>query len=196
MENIYSYLYQYLLVNKILLLPNIGTFSLSSVGSRYDYPTQQMQPPVSNFTFQVQSNQKKKDHNLYEYLKKALSLDSVDDAEQIFDKYTSDLYAQLEKQANVHLPGLGTLIYRNRSLEFDNSFDPHSIYPNLNVLPVSKNGETTTITSGDTEFSRKEMEAILEKKRKGTAWWIYVLLSLGTLVIAAGVYYYYIKMHH
>ncbi|QES89869.1 hypothetical protein [Rhizosphaericola mali] len=195
MENIYPYLYQYLLVNKILLLPNIGTFSLSSVGARYDYPTQQMQPPKSDFTFQVQSNQKKKDHNLYEYLKKALHLESSEAAEEIFDNYTAEISSQLENHANVELPGLGVLIYRSRTLAFDNSFEPQSFYPNLNVLPISKNGETTTIKSGDAEFSRKEMEAMLEKKRKGIAWWIYVLLTLGTLVIAAGVYYYYIKMN-
>ncbi|WP_447641350.1 MULTISPECIES: hypothetical protein [Chitinophagaceae] len=193
MERIYPLLYQYLLSNKILLLPKIGTFSLSNVGARYDYPTQTVQAPFMDFTFQGNVNSKKNDQNLYSFLDNTLK-DSTTSSEQEVDGFSDRLLLQLQKNSTVQLPGIGTLRYINEKIILERSYNPKDYFPDQPALPVKRENANTVILSGDREYTKQQMENILEDGGKKQKWWVYLLLAIVVLGIAAGVYYYMMKM--
>ncbi|PZP51246.1 MAG: hypothetical protein DI598_03685 [Pseudopedobacter saltans] len=195
MERIYPLLYQYLLSNKILLLPKIGTFSLSSVGARYDYPTQSLQAPSMDFTFQGSVNSKKNDQHLYSYLGNTLS-DTQLSAEQEIDDFAEKILQKLQEDGNVLLPGIGTLRILNEKIILDGSYDPKMMFPDQSALPVKRENANTKILSGDTEYTKREMENILDESKKKKNWWVYLLIAVLILGVAAGIYYYMMKMQN
>lgn len=188
MERIYPLLYQYLLSNKILLLPKIGTFSLSNVGARYDYPTQTLQAPFMDFTFQGKVNNKKNDQHLYNYLNNTLK-DGELSAEQEVDEFSDKLLDRLKAKGTVQLPGVGTLRYINEAILLESSYDPKLYFPDQSALPVKRENANTVILSGDMEYTRSEMEDVLDDTKKKKRTWVYVLMIILVLGIAAGVYY-------
>lgn len=195
MERIYPLLYQYLLSNKILLLPRIGTFSLSSVGARYDYPTQSLQAPSMDFTFQGSVNNKKNDQHLYSFLDNTLS-DLQVSAEQEVDDFSEKVLQRLQDEGTVQLPGIGILRVLNEKIILDSSYDPKLLFPDQSALPVKRENANTKILSGDTEYTKREMESILDDNKKKKNWWIYLLIAVLILGVAAGIYYYMMKMQN
>ncbi len=193
MERIYPLLYQYLLSNKILLLPKIGTFSLSNAGGRYDYPTQTLQTPSMDFTFQGSVNSKKNDQHLYNFLDNRLK-DNAVSSEQEIDEFSDRLLHVLTEDGTVQLPGIGLLRYINNKIILESSYNQKDYFPDQSALPVKRENANTTILSGDTEYTKKEMESILEEKPKSKNWWTYLLIAVIVLGVAAGLYYYMMKM--
>ena len=195
MERVYPLLYQYLLSNKILLLPKIGTFSLSSVGARYDYPTQSLQAPSTDFTFQGSVNNKKNDQHLYNFLQSTLK-DSTISAEQEVDDFADRLWMQLQQEGQVRLLGVGILRMINDKIMLETTYESKLIFPDQTALPVKRENANTKIISGDTEYTKVEMEKRLVGKNKKSNWWVYLLIAIVILGVAGGVYYYMMKMQN
>ena len=193
MERIYPLLYQYLLSNKILLLPKIGTFSLSNVGGRYDYPTQTLQAPFMDFTFQGSVNSKKHDQHLYNFLDNTLK-EKKGSSEQEVDFFSDRLLQVLDSGGEVRLPGLGLLRYVNKKIILESSYVPKDYFPDQSALPVKRDNANTAIRSGDKEYTKKEIESLLEEKPRSKNGWIYLLVAIIVLGVAAGVYYYMMRM--
>lgn len=193
MERIYPLLYQYLLSNKILLIPKIGTFSLSNVGARYDYPTQTLQTPFMDFTFQGNVNSKKNDQHLYNFLGNTWK-DGGASAEQEIDDFAERLLHSLQTDGVVPLDGIGKLRYINNKIILESSYNPKDYFPDQATLPVKRENANTVILSGDTEYTKKEMESILDTTPKSKNGWMYLLIAIVILGVAAGVYYYMMKM--
>jgi len=193
MERIYPLLYQYLLSNKILLLPRIGTFSLSNTGARYDYPTQKLQAPSTDFTFQGKVHNKKNDQQLYSFLNKTLKDTSIS-AEQEVDRFSEKIWQRLQADGNIFMPGIGTLRYLNDRIILDSSYEPKQYFPDQSALPVKRENANTVIRSGDMEYTKQEMETLLDNSQKKKNWWVYLLIAVVVLGVAAGVYYYMMRM--
>ncbi|MFT4204888.1 MAG: hypothetical protein QM610_13365 [Chitinophagaceae bacterium] len=194
MERIYPLLFQYLQSNKILLLPKIGTFSLSSVGSRYDYPTRSLQAPYVDFTFQGNVNNKKNDVQLYRFLETTLK-DNPISAEKEVDAFSENLLQHLKDNSTVQLPGIGKLRYINEKILLETSYSPKDFFPDQPAMPVKRDDANTVTRAGDTEHNKSEMETLPDGNTRKKKWWIYLIIIVIVFGgIAAGVYY-YTKMH-
>ena len=187
--DIYPYLVEYLLVNKILLLPRIGMFAVNHENASYNYLEKSLSAPVDKLVFTNQNNSVD-DRSLFSFLSRQ-SGESIDTTRQQLEDYIQKAERALKEKEQFFLPGIGMLKSANGVYSLDAVFSPRSLFPDVKAEQVIRDNPSLKLKVGEDERTKTEMEAMLSPKAKKSYWWIYVLVSVIVLALVAGAYYYF-----
>ena len=169
-------LYEFLLLNKKLSLPGIGTISLCQHPAHLDFTNRQITAP--SFYFTIDSRNDKPSKKLFDWLSSSLGISEWDAIKSIND-FSFDLKSRLSENREVIWDGVG--VFRrdnNGNLKLDQK----------NVLVVSQQPVTAekvirmkaehTVLVGEQEKTSVQMEEYFAEHhvRKNYSWLIAVIL--------------------
>lgn len=175
----YPELYQYLLLNKELPLPGVGTFMLERKTATGDFPNKKINPPAYAFTMQGGSHLP--DKGFFHWLGQSLG---ITDREAIFkfNDFAFDLKKQLADGNTITWNGVGIL---SRGLGGDVKFSPiqELVIPEMpaQAEKVLREKAEHTVRVGEEEKTAAEMvEMLNQPEEKKSYWWAWAL-ALGLL---------------
>lgn len=195
----YSFLYKYLVINKQLVLPGLGQFSIVMQSAKLNFVDKVLQAPQYQIHFAAV--EAVPDKSLYYFLSKELGVDEwkvVTD----FQNYINDLVEKIKTKGMVSLPGMGYL--RNNAtntIYFIPDNTSSQIMPNIalgvpdaignskatgNLVELYKTGDGQIITP---ELESDQLEKIV-KSEDDDYWWVYAFIL--AMMGAAALLYYYI----
>jgi hypothetical protein len=184
----YPALYQYLLLNKELPLPGVGTFIMERHAAVVDFPNKKINPP--SYSFSMQASSHLPDKGFFHWLAQSLG---ITDREAIFkfNDFAFDLKKQLSDGDTITWNGVGVL---NRGLGGDIKFSPvqTSITPEMPVHAekVLRNKAEHTVRVGEDEKTAAEMEEMLNQpEEKKSYWWAWALATGLLATVFLGWYF-------
>ena len=182
----YPELYQYLLLNKQLPVPGIGTFSLERTPARIDFPNKLMYPPAYHFS--LQENAVSPSRIFFNWLGKALHV-SDRDAIIRFNDFSFDMKKQIGEGDIINWNGVGTI---KKGLAGEIKFIPAEQMISEDPVPAAKvlrEKAEHTMRVGEDERTVAEMEQMLShQEEKRSWWWVYALAAGLLAVIFTGWY--------
>ncbi len=185
----YQLLYKYLVLNQHLSIPGVGSFDMVQVPARLDFINRSIQAPepIVKFTNKTAIADKK----FYAFVANETNISEVDAIKQLHE-FAYQLKSDIQTSHEVTLPGMGILKKETGGhLSFESAPVLHDYFPSAVAERVIHENTEHTILVGDDEFSNIEMEELLEEqaKIKKDYWWVNALV-LGSIGVAAIVYYY------
>jgi len=162
-------LYQYLLTNKILPVPGIGTFHLERTPAVSDFPNRCIHAP--GYAIVMEQGSQVPDKYFFRWLATATQ---CSDREAIFrfNDFSFDLKKQLAAGAIIEWTGVGQL---SSGLGGEIKFIPAPVFQEQPVKAekVLRQHAAHTIRVGEDERSSAEMTALLtQESPRRNLWWI------------------------
>ncbi len=171
----YPVLYQYLITNKRLLLPGIGTLIVEREPARIDFPNRQILPPGYRLIMCEASGKPPAD--FYAWLGAASGYSQVD-AVVRFNDFSFELKKILDKGNVIHWEGVGII---RKGLGSGFRFEPHESSLVLQPVGASKiirEKSTHSVRVGEDEKTSAEMTELLTRPVAGkSSWWIAALIT-------------------
>ena len=171
-------LYEFLLLNKKVGLPGIGTISLCQSSAQLDFTNKQFTAP--SFYFTIESRNDKPSKKLFDWLSSSLSITEWDAIKSIND-FSFDLKKKLSENGEVNWQNVG-LIRRNSNgdlkLEAQNIL-LQSERPVIAEKVIRVKAEHTVLV-GEQEKTSVEMEEYFagSTRKKNYTWLIAVILTV------------------
>jgi len=170
-------LYEFLLLNKKLSLPGIGTISLRQHSAQHDIPDKQFTAP--SFYFTIESRNDKPSKKLFDWLSSSFGITEWDAIRSIND-FSLDLKKKLSENGEVAWANVGTIRRDNKG---DLKLDPQNILlqseqPVIAEKVIRVKAEHT-VRVGEQEKTSVEMEEYFSGSpaRKNYSWLIAVILT-------------------
>ena len=181
-------LYEFLLLNKKLSLPGIGTISLRQNSAQHDIPNKQFTAP--SFYFTIESRNDKPSKKLFDWLSSSFGITEWDAIRSIND-FSLDLKKKLSENGEVAWANVGMIRRDNNG---DLKLDPQNILlqseqPVIAEKVIRVKAEHTVLV-GEQEKTSVEMEEYFSGSpaRKNYSWLIAVILT-ALAVIFIGWYF-------
>lgn len=180
----------YLLQNKSISIPGLGTIYVERLPAQSDFVNRQLLSPTSHFRFDKYFDAPGKEFFAYLAAKK-----NIEDYEAIklYNEWALELRNSLSSDKPTLLEGMGTL---KRDVSGDVVFEPDGP-PNTYCVPVSahriiRSNTSHTMIVGDKELTNVEMTDYLHEEvhREKASWWIYALIA-GAIALAAILFHFY-----
>ena len=182
-------LYEFLLLNKKLSLPGIGTIALCQSPSQHDFPNKQFLAPA--FFFTIDSANDKPSKKLFDWLSSSLNITEWEAIKSVND-FSFDLKEQLSKYGEVSWEKVG-VIRRNSNGEL--KLDPQNISlqsePPVIAQKVIRVKAEHIVLVGEKEKTSVEMEEYFagSPAKKNYTWLIALILTV-VAVIFIGWYFF------
>jgi hypothetical protein len=192
----YPFLYKYFLINKKLVLPNIGTFTMEEIPASLDFVKGLLKAPQTRISFTRSESATIADRNLIIYLSKEMKVEEWQTARN-FLEFTQSILNNIVDNIAVELPGIGKL---QHGIDKSNIvFIPNEETLSTTVSDIKLNNPNDTranlvelYTVGENFILTEETEADkleqIVKEKEEDYWWIYAIV-LGLMVIGALFYY-------
>jgi len=171
-------LYEFLLLNKKLSLPGIGTITLCQAPSQHDLPNKQFIGPSSFFTIDPRNDKPSK--KLFDWLSSSLNITEWEAIKSVND-FSFDLKKKLSENGEVSWEKVGVFHRNNNG---DLKLDPKNISLQ-SELPVTAEKVIRvkaehTVLVGEKEKTSVEMEEYFAGSRvkKNYTWLIAVILTV------------------
>ena len=171
-------LYEFLVLNKKLSLPGIGTISLCQNPAQLDFTNRQFTAP--SFYFTIESRNDKPSKKLFDWLSFSLGITEWDAIKSVND-FSFDLKKKLSESGEVSWERVGVLRRNNNG---DLKLDPenillHSESPVTAEKVIRVKAEHTVLV-GEKEKTSVEMEEYLtgSQAKKNYTWLIAVILTV------------------
>lgn len=170
----YPELYQYLLLNKNLPVPGVGTFLLERKPAQVDFPNRQVLPPVYSLALDTTNDHPSK--KIFNWLATALGI-TPHDAVIRYNDFAFGMKKQVEAGDVIDWAGVGVL---KKGLAGELRFNPS--VPSVQELPlpaikVLREKAEHTVRVGEEEKTAAEMETMLaQAPEKKSYWWAYALI--------------------
>ena len=181
-------LYEFLLLNKKLSLPGIGTISLRQNSAQHDIPNKQFTAP--SFYFTIESRNDKPSKKLYDWLSSSFGITEWDAIRSIND-FSLDLKKKLSENGEVAWANVGMIRRDNNG---DLKLDPQNILlqseqPVIAEKVIRVKAEHTVLV-GEQEKTSVEMQEYFSGSpaRKNYSWLVAVILT-ALAVIFIGWYF-------
>ena len=171
-------LYEFLLLNKKISLPGIGTISLYQAPAQHDFPNKQFIAPASFFTIDPTNDKPSK--KLFDWLSSSLNITEWDAIKSVND-FSFDLKKKLSEFGEVNWEKIGVLC---RSDTGDLKLEPQNVLlqsePPVTAEKVIRVKAEHTILVGEKEKSSVEMEEYLAATpaKKNYTWLIAIILTI------------------
>jgi hypothetical protein len=171
-------LYEFLLLNKKLSLPGIGTISLCQTAAQHDFPNKQFIAPASFFT--IDPGNDKPSKKLFDWLSSSLNITEWE-AIKFVNDFSFDLKKKLSEFGEVSWGKVGVLRRDNNG---DLKLDPQNISlqsePPLAAEKVIRVKAEHIVLVGEKEKTSVEMEQYFAETpaKKNYAWLIAVILTV------------------
>ena len=170
-------LYEFLLLNKKIGLPGIGTISLCQTPAQHDFSNKQFIAPVSLFTIDPRNDKPSK--KLFDWLSSSLSITEWEAIKSVND-FSFDLKKKLSEFGEVSWGKVGVL----RRDTGDLKLDPQNILlqsePPVIAEKVIRVKAEHTVLVGEKEKTSVEMEEYFAGSpvKKNYTWLIAVILTV------------------
>jgi hypothetical protein len=171
-------LYEFLLLNKKISLPGIGTISLCQVPAQHDFPNKQFIAPASFFTIDPKNDKPSK--KLFDWLSSSLNITEWDAIKSVND-FSFDLKKKLSEFGEVNWEKIGVLRRNDTGdLKLDSQNISLQSEPPVTAEKVIRVKAEHTILVGEKEKSSVEMEEYLAAApaKKNYTWLIAVILTV------------------
>jgi hypothetical protein len=171
-------LYEFLLLNKKLSLPGIGTITLCKTSAQHDFPNKQFIAPTPFFNIDLRDDKPSK--RLFDWLSSSLNI-SEWEAIKFVNDFSFDLKKKLSESGEVRWEKVG-VIHRNDNGEL--KLDPPNISlqsePPIIAEKVIRVRAEHSVLVGEKEKSSVEMEEYLAgtPAKKNYSWLIAVILTV------------------
>ena len=170
-------LYEFLLLNKKLSLPGIGTISLCQVPAKHDFPNKQFVAPVSFFTIDPRNDKPSK--KLFDWLSSSLNITEWEAIKSVND-FSFDLKKKLSETGEVNWENVG-MIRRNDNgdLKLDQQNLLLQSEQPVTAEKVIRVKAEHSVLVGEQEKTSVEMEEYFSGSpaRKNYTWLIAVILT-------------------
>ena len=171
-------LYEFLLLNKKISLPGIGTISLCQAPAQHDFPNKQFIAPASFFTIDPKNDKPSK--KLFDWLSSSLNITEWEATKSVND-FSFDLKKKLSEFGEVNWEKIGVL---RRNDIGDLKLEPQNVSlqsePAVAAEKVIRVKAEHTILVGEKEKTSVEMEEYLAAipAKKNYTWLIAVILTV------------------
>jgi len=171
-------LYEFLLLNKKLSLPGIGTISLCQSSAQHDFSNKQFVAPASFFS--IDPGNDKPSKKLFDWLSSSLNITEWE-AIKFVNDFSFDLKEQLSKYGEVSWERVGVI---RRNSNGDLKLDPQNILlqsePPVTAEKVIRVKAEHTVLVGEKEKTSVEMEEYFagSTAKKNYSWLIAVILTV------------------
>ena len=170
-------LYEFLLLNKKLSLPGIGTISLCQVPAKHDFPNKQFVAPASFFTIDPRNDKPSK--KLFDWLSSSLNITEWEAIKSVND-FSFDLKKKLSETGEVNWENVG-MIRRNDNgdLKLDQQNLLLQSEQPVTAEKVIRVKAEHSVLVGEQEKTSVEMEEYFSGSpaRKNYTWLIAVILT-------------------
>jgi hypothetical protein len=170
-------LYEFLLLNKKLSLPGIGTIALCQSPAQHDFPNKQFIAPTSFFT--IDPGNDKPSKKLFDWLSSSLNITEWEAIKSVND-FSFDLKKKLSEFGEVSWKKVGVIRRNNNG---DLKLDPDNILLEsespVTAEKVIRVKAEHTVLVGEKEKTSVEMEEYLtgSPAKKNYTWLIAVILT-------------------
>ena len=181
-------LYEFLLLNKKLSLPGIGTISLCQNSATLDFTNKQVTAP--SFYFTIESRNDKPSKKLFDWLSSSLGITEWDAIKSVND-FSIALKKRLSESGEVNWENVGTIRRDNNG---DLKLSPQNILLQseqpVKAEKVIRVKAVHTVLVGEKEKTSVEMEQYFAESpaKKNYTWLIAVILTV-LAVIFIGWYF-------
>ena len=181
-------LYRFLLLQKQLHLPGIGTFRMERESADLDFAAREVRPPV--YSVALHHGNGLVTRKFYQFLAGQWSV-SESDAVIRFNDFLFELKQQINAGAKQHWPGIGTL---SKGLAGEIRFQPDlrkSITRPVPATKVIREHAGHQVRVGEDERSSAEMIELLQvapPRPNGSKIWIWIII-LAALAFVAWYFY-------
>ena len=175
-------LYEFLLINKKLSLPGVGTIKLCQTSAKLDFTNKQLLPP--SFYFSIDTKNDKPSKKLFDWLASSLRITEWDAIKSVND-FSFDLKNKLSGGSQFIWEKVGVFTRNNNGeIHLDPQTFPFQIESPVAAEKVFRENAEHTILVGEQEKSSVEMEEYFADARpkKNYAWLIAVILTLLALM--------------
>lgn len=181
----YHLIYKYLILNRQVIIPGIGLFSLQQESAKYDADKKLIHAPLTVVKFQAKDGSP--GNRFYKFLSGEMNIGEVNATEE-FEEFAYQLKQGMTSKKWVVLPGMGIL---TQGIKNEIQFKPAAVlkryYP---ALPVDafhvEEGERAEERQETAENMYTDDEQVAVRK---DYWWVYAIVLVLISIIAI-VYYY------
>jgi hypothetical protein len=181
----YPELYQYLLQNKELPVPGIGTFLLERTSAVVDFPNKLANPP--GYSFALKDCDNAPTRKFYCWLGSLLHV-SDRDAVIRFNDFAFDMKNQLEAGDTIRWDGVGTIkkVLGGEIRLISQEFTPERPVTAEKVL---REKAYHTVRVGEDEKTSEEMVQLLsQEEERRSLWWVWALAAALLAILFIGWY--------
>lgn len=167
----YRELYQYLILNKQLNLPGIGTFLVEKKPADFDIADKMVRSPA--FTISLLSGNTIPSKNFFSWLGSRLA---VNEREAVirFNDFLFDLKKQLSSGGKLEWSGIGTLSKGlGGDIHFETAVKDHSPGTDVPAVKVLRQNAEHTVRVGEDQKSSYEMKERLHHTSTGKRSWLW-----------------------
>ncbi len=184
----YKDLYEYLILNKQLNVPGIGTFLLERKPAGTDVVHRQISAPA--YTISLLPNSGTPTKRFFYWLAGRLNV-HYHEAIVRFNGFTYELKNHVLTGNNVTWDHVGTLSKgMSGEIRFDSSLKEHDFDPPVSATRIIREKAVHTVRVGEEEKTSAEMSEWLHpEEQKKTFWWAPALIVAILLVIIFGIYF-------
>jgi len=171
-------LYEFLLLNKKIGLPGIGTISLCQTPSQHDFANKEFIAPTPLFTIDPRNDKPSK--KLFDWLSSSLNITEWEAIKSVND-FSFDLKKKLSEFGEVNWEKIGVIRRDNNG---DLKLDPQNILlqsePPVTAEKVIRVKAEHTVLVGEQEKTSVQMEEYFagSSARKNYSWLIAVILTV------------------
>ncbi len=180
-------LYEFLVLNKKISLPGIGTISLRHQPSQLDIGNRQIKCPSYYFIIESANDQPSK--TLFEWLSSALDIPEWDAIKSV-NNFSTELKEKLSQNKEVYWPNIGTIRRDDKGgLTLDSSISLQSEQPVAAEKVIREKAEHIVLV-GEREKTSLEMEEYFAETptKRNYGWLIAVILTV-LAIMFIGLYF-------
>lgn len=180
----------YLLQNKSISIPGLGTIYIERTPAQSDFVNRQLLPPSYHFRFDKYFDAPGRE--FFTYLAARKNIEDFE-AIKLYNEWALGLRNNIGTDHSAILEGVGTLKRDDSGdIVFEPSAMPQSYSITVPAERVIRSNEKHSILVGDRETSNVEMTGLLHDKvhREKESWWIYALI-LAAIALTAILFHYF-----
>lgn len=173
----YTELYQYLISNKQLAIPGIGTFLLEKKPAESDFSNKRINPPV--FSINLQLPAKIPTEKFYKSLSAALGI-SEPDAINVFNDFAQGIKKSIDSGEIIDWNGVGVLSKGLAGeIKFKSAVNNLDYEKPVTAEKVIREKAEHMVRVGEDQKTSSEMTELLSHtEEKKSSWWVYALAAV------------------
>ena len=184
----YQDLYEYLVLNKQLSIPGIGTFLLERKPAGTDITHRQITPPL--FSIRLDTTSETPAKKLFYWLAAKLHI-HYHEAIVRFNSFSYDLKQQVMAGNKITWQGVGTFSKAiSGEIRFDSLVKDHRFDPPVSATRMIRDKAVHTVRVGEEERTSDEMtEWLNPDQEKKSYWWAPALIAVVILLLFIIIYF-------
>lgn len=186
-------LYQYLIQNKSLSLPGVGTLLLQNIPAISNFSDHVIEPPSHKIVFDDTQDAPSK--SLFQYIAVKLGLQEWEAIKKVND-FSYELKDQLKRGKEITWQNVGILrLEPGGDISLDSKPISYNFIGSVPAVRVIRSNASHTILRGDTEVSGSfNQTTAFEEEASGTSflkkWWVWAVFFAAVAITVMVIHFY------